>query len=1317
MFNNVYLNSLQDTLYAGSQGSSGASYLAAREYFWKGYISGDVDYIFGDAAAVFDQTQFYTAWHGTTATGTETISAQNKKVATGASNDYLSGYVFNSATLTSQSTGMTNLYFGRPYGQFSTHVILNTKVDQVNPAGWLEFQGQTNLPTSTYAEYNTIPYTDAQGNTGQGVAGPRETMSIAPQVYTSVAQAAQWAPVAFLGQLVNGVSWNPVTALAANINSFVPTTSVTAQSGTSVTLLFRPQTPGGGVIPTGGYSIYDNGNLLVSGTLDASGSAYYTSTTLPVGPNNLTVSYVGDTNFQGSTSASSYLVTITPSPKTNPTVNLSPTVGATYGQSVTVGVSVMGSGTTPTGSVALTVDGGTPLNANLTGGSASFLLSGLGAGSHSLSATYSGDTHYNQVIATGSVSLAKASLQVKASSQTIAYGTPAAAYTASYSGFVPPDGTAVLGGAPSLTTTPATPTTPGAYTITAAQGTLTAANYTFTFVNGTLTITPPPQATAVATGDSRTVTEPSFPAVCTQLTAALADVNGDIPASVDATNTNPDGARIQAALNSCASGQAVELSAGNAGLDAFLTGPLVMPSNVTLLIDPGVTMYGSRNAQDYDATPGTHTCGTVNANSATSSCKPLILINGVSNVGIMGYGKINGRGGDVVLNTFPSSYAGQSWWGLSTIANSGGNQQNPRMIQMGGNASNITLYKITLMNSTLFHVSTTSTVNGFTAWDIKIVTPTSSRNTDGIDPGNALNVTVTKSFISDGDDNIAVGASGSNPAQNISITNNHFYAGHGESIGSYTSGGVSNVLFDSNMLSGNASVDSNSTGIRIKSANDRGGVVTGIQYSNSCFQNHKALMQFTPLYNANTGTLTPNYNNILLQNLTFLTEGTVQLTGSSNNGTVYPLGITFDNVGFNTLQASDLNGTAPTNTVVTLGPGQVSSNFVTAINADAGSNGVVVVDNRTVSTLLPPSCNFTYLAPELTGPRGVSQTITQGQAATAVIILTPTVSAAQYPYPTGTVTLTDSNGGATTGVTLAGSSDTIAVPLTGLSAGTHVFSASYSGDANYVPTINGQPYVNFGSYTVVVNPGTATSTTTTLSGVPATSAYGTAFVRDSECKRRDGWHGGLPGERRCRQFLRDLRWLRFCDLQSRSGLVHDCGAVHGRDRNGVVEFGDLEPDSGAGGDDDGNYILHDDHHGRCAGEVRRDGEFHGGHADGHGDLFCKRWRSDGETGWLRNAERWYRQCEPESATGFRCSDGNVHGLDELWDLELEHHHRHRESAAGVSAVRSADCAAAYGLDGGWWIDGDEREHCLLGLDRQLWQWMPGDADDLQRVVD
>ena len=608
----------------------------------------------------------------------------------------------------------------------------------------------------------------------------------------------------------------------------------------------------------------------------------------------------------------------------------------------------------------------------------------------------------------------------------------------------------------------------------------------------------------VATGDTRTVTEPAIPGVCSVINADLAMVNNDIPTSVDATVTNPDGARIQAALNSCSgTGQAVELSVGSSSNNAFLTGPLSMPSDVTLLVDPGVVLFFSRNVQDYDKTPGTHTCGTVNSSSATSSCLPLIDIPGSSsNVGIMGFGKLDGRGGDPLINAFPSSFAGQTWWGLSSIANGGGNQQNPRFLQMDTGSRNITLYKITLRNSPLFHISTTGAVSNFTAWDIKIITPTSSRNTDGIDPGNATNFTITRSWISDGDDNIAVGAAGSTaPAANISVTNNRLFAGHGESIGSYTQAGVSNVLFDSNMLSGNAvagsgssvnnTADSNSTGIRIKSGYDRGGVVTNIQYSNSCFQDHKAEVIYSPNYEATTGSASPNLENILMQNLTFLTAGTVQLTGT-NNGVVYPLQLTLDNVGFPSTFPSSEFSPAPTNAALSYGPGQVSSDFVADYATFVGSNSNTVANNITETSLHPPTCSFTYIAPELTGPNGVAQTITQGQNATAVVILTPAVGGAAYP--TGTVTLTDALTSNSITIALPGGTDTIFVPLTGLAPGTHTFTATYSGDPNYTLTAGQTAYSTTAPYVITVNVGSLSSTATVLSGVPSTISYGSSFT-------------------------------------------------------------------------------------------------------------------------------------------------------------------------------------------------------------------------------
>ncbi len=256
-------------------------------------------------------------------------------------------------------------------------------------------------------------------------------------------------------------------------------------------------------------------------------------------------------------------------------------------------------------------------------------------------------------------------------------------------------------------------------------------------------------APAVATGDSRTVTEPTFPPLCSvqvPLLATLHDANEDVLAE-DAINTQPDTARIQAAMNACTSSGAtvaVELSMDANGNNAFLTGPLTLPSGVTLLIDSGVTLYFSRNAQDYDSTPGTHTCGTVSGGSNQTDCKNLILVKNVSNAGIMGYGKMNGRGGDPVLNFFvtsgfPIPQSAPSWWDIANDIGSTGAQQNPRFVQIS-NGTNITFYKFTIKNAPNFHFAGGG--NGVTWWGIKIITPYTSHNTDGIDP-TGTNVTIT----------------------------------------------------------------------------------------------------------------------------------------------------------------------------------------------------------------------------------------------------------------------------------------------------------------------------------------------------------------------------------------------------------------------------------------------------------------------------------------------------------------------------------------------------------------------------------------------
>jgi len=97
--------------------------------------------------------------------------------------------------------------------------------------------------------------------------------------------------------------------------------------------------------------------------------------------------------------------------------------------------------------------------------------------------------------------------------------------------------------------------------------------------------------------------------------------------------------------------------------------------------------------------------------------------------------------------------------------------------------------------------------------------------------------------ISVGDDNVDVGSSASASAD-IVITNCTFGDGHGVSIGSFTSGGVSNMTVI------NCTFNRTDNGIRIKSDNDRGGIVQNLSYLNIGMTNVHFPIQIYSYYNS-----------------------------------------------------------------------------------------------------------------------------------------------------------------------------------------------------------------------------------------------------------------------------------------------------------------------------------------------------------------------------------------------------------------------------------------------------------------------------------
>jgi len=187
-----------------------------------------------------------------------------------------------------------------------------------------------------------------------------------------------------VGVLVNTSLTPTTTALASSPNPSNFGQSVTFTATVTVQPGFYKGTP------TGTVSFYDGTTLLGAGTLN-SGVATYTTSALNAGSHSMTAVYGGDSNFVGSTSPVLKQVVNQSSTTTGLTSSLNP---STYGQAVTFTATVTGQyGGTPTGTVSF-YDGTTLLGTGtLNSGVATYTTSALGAGSHSMTAAYGGDTN------------------------------------------------------------------------------------------------------------------------------------------------------------------------------------------------------------------------------------------------------------------------------------------------------------------------------------------------------------------------------------------------------------------------------------------------------------------------------------------------------------------------------------------------------------------------------------------------------------------------------------------------------------------------------------------------------------------------------------------------------------------------------------------------------------------------------------------------------------------------------------------------------------------------------------------------------------
>jgi polygalacturonase len=314
----------------------------------------------------------------------------------------------------------------------------------------------------------------------------------------------------------------------------------------------------------------------------------------------------------------------------------------------------------------------------------------------------------------------------------------------------------------------------------------------------------------------------------------------------DGVTTNT--AAMQAAIDAAgaAGGGTVEVPAG-----IFLSGPIRLTNRVNLAVDGGATL----RMLPLDKYPG----GATNPANFISG-------SGLRDIAITGPGTIDGQG--------------VAWWPLARTLGA----RRPRMIAFSS-CNRVLIEKVTLTNSPMFHIAISGrsadvTVRGVTIRANPSTDPTHpGHNTDACDV-SGRNILIQDCDVSVGDDDFTCGGGTSD----VLITNCAYGYGHGVSIGSPISGGVSNLLVI------NCTFHDTEQGIRIKSDRDRGGWVQNISYLNlrmtnvgcpiliygSYMNTNRAFRDLNDLTPAIAGSYpsngvaarTPVYRNLIFSNIT-----------------------------------------------------------------------------------------------------------------------------------------------------------------------------------------------------------------------------------------------------------------------------------------------------------------------------------------------------------------------------------------------------------------------------------------------------------------
>lgn len=180
----------QDTLYVYSQ----------RQFYRDCDIYGTIDFIFGDAAVVFQNCNIYVR---------KPMSSQKNTVTAQGRSDpnENTGIIIHSCRVMAASDmkpvqGSFQTFLGRPWQKYSRTVVMKTALDGglIDSAGWSPWSGNFALSTLYYGEYM---------NTGSGAATGGRVKWPGFHVITNPSEASKFT----VGNFLAGDSWIPASGV------------------------------------------------------------------------------------------------------------------------------------------------------------------------------------------------------------------------------------------------------------------------------------------------------------------------------------------------------------------------------------------------------------------------------------------------------------------------------------------------------------------------------------------------------------------------------------------------------------------------------------------------------------------------------------------------------------------------------------------------------------------------------------------------------------------------------------------------------------------------------------------------------------------------------------------------------------------------------------------------------------------------------------------------------------------------------------------------------------------------------------------------